>query len=137
MKRRLTEIYGLKEGPFDDINRQLGGAQSAARDPRTPQQKARVGSSGAAQRAQADLDQATSVAKREALGDEKTHPVDLTVDEMHAIANWADMYGDDEDPKLLRKIEDALRRAEGSDGDSSSMSMTRVTSRKTPFGGGM
>lgn len=67
--KKLTEIYGLDEGQFDDINRQLAGAQSVARDPRFPQQRTRVGQSGAAQRAQVDLDRSRSIFAKGAVGD--------------------------------------------------------------------
>lgn len=62
--KRLTEIFGLNEGPFDDINKQLAGAKSVAGG---SSQRTRVGASGAAQRAQADLDQSTSIVKKEAM----------------------------------------------------------------------
>ncbi len=61
MKKKLTEIYGLREGPFDDINKQLGSAQSVARDPRSsgrPQQKSNDPS---VNKAQDDLNKSKSI----------------------------------------------------------------------------
>lgn len=64
--KKLTEIYGLDEGEFDDINKQLGSSQSVAG--RGTQSRQRVGQSGDVQRAQSDLDNSKSVfAKDESL----------------------------------------------------------------------
>lgn len=133
MKKKLIEMYGLKEGPFDDLNKQLGSAKSVARDPRAPQQRARVGQSGDVQKAQADLDQSKSVFD-EAAGEEVQ--VSLAPEEIDWIVRMAQRsqgtawaYGNDKAPEGLA---DKLNAGEKS-GSSASMSV----SKKTPFGGGM
>lgn len=118
--KKLIEMYGLKEGPFDSINKQLGSTKSVARDPRAPQQKARVGQSGAVQKAQADLDQSKSVFD-EAAG--KTTALNLTDEELNAIRRWAGEYREDPGAEeLLKKIEDAENDGGGGTPFSSSSS---------------
>jgi hypothetical protein len=60
-KMKLTEIYGLKEGPFDDINKQLGGAQSVARDPRAKQQQQSQARDPSLSKTQSDLNRSKSI----------------------------------------------------------------------------
>lgn len=130
-RKKLTELYHISEGSFDDINKSLSGAKSVAQDPRT---KPRVGVSGAAQKAQADLDQSKSIfdedSYNEALGEGGTTAVNLTKSELRNIAVWADEYSFQPGVKeLLKKIEDAISQAGGPSGGSS-MSMSRTTTKQ-------
>jgi hypothetical protein len=110
--KKLTEIYGLNEGPFDDINRQLAGAQSVARDPRSPQQRARVGQSGAVQKAQADLDQSKSVFAKEAIENWDQ----LSVEELwHELAQLTESMPANERASALKLIMTLQKKVEGGD----------------------
>jgi hypothetical protein len=133
VKKKLIEMYGLSEGPFDDVQNKLNRSQSVIGGPRTEpsvrkhQDRAARHSTDTA-RAQSDIDSAQSIFQREALGDGETTPVDLTKKELQMIAGWAAFAGATESPQaksLLDKIESAM-------GTSSSMGM-RV--KRTPFGG--
>lgn len=101
------------EGPFDDLNKQLGGAQSVARDPRSQQGQVRVGKGGGVQRAQADLDQSRSVFKREAFGadadDIKRQLASGKMDTYSCISRAIKMAGSGKDPvEVASALHDAL-----------------------------
>jgi hypothetical protein len=90
-------INKIKEGPFDDINKQMSGAKSVAGNGGAT--RARVGQSGDVQKAQADLDGARSVFKK---------------DEAAAGAQGITLNGDKE---TLGALLEALRDAEHSADD--------------------
>lgn len=118
--KKLTEIYGLSEGPFDDINKQLGSAQSVARDPRSPQRGKYTGSTA---KMQADVDSATSVVKKEAgyaSGDDEV-PINLTVREMTMIMAWA---VEKQNPELQKKFRAAINGADAAASSSSSSTVS-------------
>lgn len=120
MKRKLTEIYGLREaGDDDEIDRAFDRAGWNPKK-KPPPRPTSVG------QMQADVDSATSVVKKEAMGGTKA--LNLTDEELKTIKRWAGEYREDPGAEeILKKIEDA----EGSGGgdtpfsSSSSSSMTR------------
>ncbi len=60
-KKSLLEMYRIKEGPFDDINKQLGTAKSVARDPRQSGGQQQRSNDPAVKQAQGDLDNSKSI----------------------------------------------------------------------------
>lgn len=106
--KKLTEIYGIKEGPYDDLNKQLAGATSVA------------GSGGARGKAdprykktQDDLNASQSVAKREAYGsgaDEiKRELTSGKMDTYACIARAVKMAGSGKDPvEVASALHDVL-----------------------------
>ena len=110
MKSRLCEYFGMSEGEFDALNRQLGSAQSLRGGPRTEpgvrkqQDRARRWSPGVA-KAQSDMDSAQSVLKKEAAGGQ----VSFTPEELKWIEGQAGEYR--ENPvaaKVLKKVQTAM-----------------------------
>lgn len=106
--KSLLEFFGIKEGPYDDLNRQLGQAQSLRGGPRTEpsvrrnQDRASRWTPSTA-RAQSDMDSAQSVVKREAAGDVT---VNLTSVEASILKGLVGEYHDGpERGQLLKKLE--------------------------------
>lgn len=119
--KKLTEIYGLSEGPFDDINRQLGSAQSVAGQPRGKSQ-----GNPQFKKAQDDLNASRSVAKREATGDE-TMNLPLTADQCEALKRALQPSKSDPDIReILKQVEVISQNKPTTGGTSSSMSMGRA-----------
>ncbi len=127
-KKSLVEMYRIKEGPYDDINKSLSTAKSVAGNPSGQAQKPRVGADGASQKAQTDLDNSKSIFD-ETLGDDQGIAVNLTPEEINWVVSLAQRsqgtawpYGE----KAPRGLADKLNAAErGPESSSSSMSSTR------------
>lgn len=114
--KKLTEIFGLTEG-YDDVERQLNGAQSLRGGPRTEpsvrkhQDRAHRWSPSTA-RAQSELDSAQSVAKKEAFGpgaQDIKNQLSTAKDSYGAISMAIKLAGTGKDPvEVASALHDAL-----------------------------
>ena len=128
MKGRLKEFFGLSEGPFGDVERQLGRAQSLRGGPRTEpsvrkhQDRARRYTPDVA-KAQSDVDSAQSIFKREAAGDGKS--VHLSPKEMSLIVGWANQHSTEPGvQELVKKLQSSMGGE--SDGDQQSFASPAI-----------
>lgn len=109
---RLLEFFGMSEGEFDSLNRQLAGATSVAK----PQRKYTPSTA----KAQSDVDSARSVVKKEASG--LGMQVHFTNQELDRIMDWAaEDQGDPMADAILKKVQDVGRNG-GTDGSGSDQS---------------
>jgi hypothetical protein len=100
-RKKLLELYRIKEGQFDDINKSLGSAQSVAADPRAKGGQQKPSSDPRVAKAQGSLDKSKSIFD-ESAGD---FTLSLTRDEIISISTWADEYQSD---SIKKKINDLM-----------------------------
>lgn len=126
--KKLTEIYGLNEGPFDDVQNQLNGAQSLRGGPtstdnvRKHQDRAKRWDKDVA-KAQSDIDSAKSVFG-EAAGEHQVCPA-------HDHSDL--MAGEYREYEGAQELIDKLEAAQNG-GMASSSSSSHTSMKRTPFG---
>lgn len=138
-KKSLVEMYRIKEGPYDDINKSLSTAKSVAGTPQA--QKPRVGADGASQKAQTDLDNSKSIFDEGSPWGEKGDiELSLTKQEANALAAFLD-HRDDLRSKLsglmpaLDALSDKLGDA-GAQGTAGAMDSRDTSAASNNFSSG-